>query len=207
MIRPLKTMAVVGGLAIGLALAFQPEVASMPRLMDRYNAHPLSLKKHHDQCVICHVRQDGSGPLTAFGERYERAVLEFTPQLIRAYPNLFASAGAADPPPPAGTAAAASTCADPPAPVVPGNEPFDAAIFFKQECAKCHGKYGDGDPLQGVPAFATKQWIDERSGKTEELLRMILKGKDKMIGQEGKITEEQARQLLEVIRGIATRYS
>jgi hypothetical protein len=61
--------------------------------------------------------------------------------------------------------------------------------------------------MQGVPAFATKKWIDERSGKTDELLHIILKGKDKMVGQEGRIDEEQARQLLDIIRGIATQYS
>ncbi len=202
----LKTVAVVGALAVCLALAYQPTVASMPRLMDQYNAHALSRPQYHDKCVICHVRADGSGTLTAFGEDYERAGLEFTPALIRAYPNLFASAGAADPP---GAAAAppAPASAVPPAPVVPGNEAFAAAAYYKRNCTKCHGKYGDGDPLQGVPAFATKKWIEERSGKTDELLNMILKGKDKMIGQEGKINEEQARQLIELIRGIAIQYS
>ena len=207
MIRdPLKALAVVGPLVVCLALADQPTVASMPRLMDQYNASPQSLKQNHDKCVICHVRADGSGPLSPFGEAYERAGLAFTPALIKAYPNLFASAGAADPP--AATAAPrAPASTAPPAPVVPGNEPFDAATYYKRHCTKCHGKYGDGDPMQGVPAFATKKWIDERSGKTDELLHIILQGKDEMIGQEGKINEEQARQLLEIIRGIAIQYS
>lgn len=200
---PLRAAAILTALTVISTLAVQPPAASMPRLMDKYNTHPLSLQKHRDKCVLCHVRGDGSGPLTPFGEQYDRAGLEFTPELIKAYPNLFASSGAADPP-----ASAAST-APARAPVVPGNEtvPFDAALYYKRECSKCHGKYGDGDPLQGVPAFATKKWIDERSSKTEELLHIILTGKDKMIGQEGKISEEQARQLLELIRGIATQYS
>lgn len=202
----LKTAAQVGALVACLALAYQPTVASMPRLMDQYNAHPLSRPQYHDKCVICHVRADGSGPLSAFGEDYERAGLELTPALIRAYANLFSAPGASHPPSTAATSSTARTSARP-VPVVPGNEPFDAAAYYKRNCTKCHGKHGDGDPFQGVPAFATRKWIDERSGKTDELLNMILKGKDKMVGQEGKISEEQARQLLELIRGIAVQYS
>ena len=201
---PVRAAASVIALTVVLALGVQPKAASMPRLMDKYNAHPLSLAQNRDKCVICHVRADGSGPLTAFGEKYDRMGLEFTPELIRASPNLFNATGAADAP--AAGAATAAGNADP-VPAVPGNEPFDAAIYYKRECSKCHGKYGDGDPMQGVPAFATKKWIDERSAKTEELLNIILKGKDKMVGQEGRINEEQARQLLDVIRGIATQYS
>lgn len=211
----------LGFLVGGLALAVLPPAASMPRLMDKYNDHPLGLKQNRDKCVICHVNANGSGALTPFGERYDRAGLAFTPELVREYPNLFqppgSSSAAADtartagnPSPPGGAAVAGAAPVAGPAGApgaVPGNEPFEAARYFKQECAKCHGKYGDGDPLQGVPAFATKRWIDERSSKTEELLHILLKGKDKMIGQEGKITEEQARQLLELIRSIATQYS
>ena len=66
---------------------------------------------------------------------------------------------------------------------------------------------GDGDPLQGVPPFASKMWIDDRSPRTDELLQILLKGKDKMVGQEGRITEEQARQLLDFVRSIAVQYS
>lgn len=200
---PPRSAAFVIATAVVLALAGQPPAASMPRLMDLYNAHPRSLPQYRDQCVICHVHADGSGPLTSFGERYDRVGLDFTPELVRAYPNLFAVSGAAATA--ASSASGASTV--PPPPAVPGNEPFDAAIYYRQECSKCHGKYGDGDPLQGVPAFATKRWIDERSAKTEELLHIILKGKDKMVGQEGRINQEQARQLLGIIRGIATQYS
>lgn len=200
---PVRAAASIVALAVVLALGFQPRAASMPRLMDQYNAHPLSVAQNRDKCVICHVHADGSGALTTFGEKYDRVGLDFTPELIQAFPNLFTAgapgSGAA------GSASAGGGAAPPPA--VPGNEPFDPAIYYKKECSKCHGKYGDGDPMQGVPAFATKKWIDERSGKTDELLHIILKGKDKMVGQEGRIDLEQARQLLDIIRGIATQYS
>jgi len=202
---PLRAAASIIALAVVLALGVQPKAVSMPRLMDQYNAHPLSVAQNRDKCVICHVHADGSGALTTFGEKYDRVGLAFTPELIGAFPNLFAASGPSD----AASSVAAPSAAGAahPIPAVPGNEPFDAALYYKKECSKCHGKYGDGDPMQGVPAFATKKWIDERSRRTDELLHIILKGKDKMVGQEGRIDEEQARQLLDVIRGIATQFS
>lgn len=184
-----------------IVLAAVSVASSMPILMDRYNAHPQTRPELRDQCVICHVYEDGSGPLTAFGNRYERAGLEFEPALVQAYPNLFLVDGAA---PAAAGAEAAGAQAESVA--VPGNEPFDAKKYYLSECKECHGKYGDGDPFQGVPAFATDKWIAERSPHTEELLKIILYGKDKMIGQAGKITEEDAVELLELIRGIAEKY-
>jgi hypothetical protein len=187
--------------------------------MDKYNDHARTVAAQKDKCVICHVHADGSGALTHFGERYDRVGLEFTDELMAEFPNLFRPAA----PAPAGVARTAGgpggprpeASARPPqeperlaeAPAPPRPAPFDAAQYYKLECTKCHGKYGDGDPLQGVPAFAVKKWIDERSHLTDELVGIIMKGKDKMVGQEGKITLEDARALLELIRGIATQYS
>jgi len=48
--------------------------------------------------------------------------------------------------------------------------------------------------------------VKERLPQTEELLAIIMKGKDKMVGQEGKITEEQGRQLLDYVKAIAIQY-
>jgi hypothetical protein len=78
--------------------------------------------------------------------------------------------------------------------------------YYRAECQKCHGKYGDGDPLQGVPAWANRKWIQERMPQTEELFRILMKGKDKMVGHEGKITDEQGRELLEHVKAIAVQY-
>jgi len=190
----------VGGALVvaSVLLVSHRPAESMPCLMDLFNEHPLSLKQHHDKCVVCHVRADGSGPLTGFGERYDREGLELTSELIATYPNLFQT----------GAASALSEVASAETPrsevPAPAAEPsFDAARYYRAECKKCHGKRGDGDPFQGVPAFATKRWLAERSPNTEELLQIILKGKDKMIGHEGKITEVQAAELLGLIRTIA----
>ena len=184
-----------------LALTVITVAGAMPLLMDHYNDHPQMLPKHRDQCVICHVYEDGSGPLTAFGKKYDREDLAFTSSLIREYPNLFRVEGSTL----AETASAAAD--DAPSTAVPGNEPFDARRYYLAECKECHGKYGDGDPFQGVPAFATEKWLAERSSDTVGLVDIILNGKDKMIGQAGKITREDAVELLELIRLIAEKYS
>jgi mono/diheme cytochrome c family protein len=181
-----------------LVLTGLPRAYAMPILMDAYNDHPQSQPKLRDNCAICHINLDGSGPLTSFGEKYDRAGLQFTPQLIAEYPNLFAGGDA-------GALVASHEDSSDPV-MVPGNEPFEVKTYYKEECIKCHGKYGDGDPFQGVPAFATEKWVAERSPKTEELVGIILYGKDKMVGQAGRITEAEARELLELIRKIAEKY-
>ena len=179
----------------------------MPRLMDLYNAHPRALAANRDKCVVCHTTANGSGKLTAFGEKYEHAGLEFTEGLIKEYPNLFAAAGSsgassegsqapANPGPPSETKGPAETAA-----------PWSVAAYYRAECTKCHGKLGDGDPLQGVPAWATKQWLATRSGLKAELVDIILKGKEKMIGHAGKITEPQAVELYLLIVEIAKKNS
>lgn len=193
--EPLRR-SVLATLVFAAAASF---ASAMPILMDQYNANPLSRPSTHGQCVVCHVAADGSGELTAFGKKFDRADFEFTPELMREYPNLFLVEGAPESLEP-GAASEASVA-------VPGNEPFDPRKYYLSECTECHGKYGDGDPFQGVPAFATKKWIDERSGNTEELVHIILYGKDKMIGHIGKITEDDARELLGLIRKIAEKYS
>ncbi len=187
--------------ALAIALCGLPEARSMPILMDDYAEHPLSVPRYRTQCVICHVHEDGSGALTAFGKKYDRVDLRFTPELIREYGNLFQIDGDG----PEMVAAHAEVA--PAAAVVPGNEPFDARRYYREECRECHGKYGDGDPFQGVPAWATKEWLETRSGQTEELLDIILNGKDKMIGHAGKITEAEAREMLEGVLAIAHKYA
>jgi len=192
--------------ALSLSVLAVLPAFSMPRLMDLYNAHPLSVAQNRDKCVVCHTSADGSGRLTAFGHKYEEDGLEFTLSLMKEYPNLFKAEGgpaaaegeATSPsnPPPSGTNAPSE-----PAPV------WSVAAYFRAECQKCHGKLGDGDPLQGVPAWATKQWLETRSDKRAELVNIILLGKDKMIGHAGKITEPQAVELYVFIVEIARKYS
>jgi len=203
-----------------VALLCAAPASTMPRLMDLYNAHPRAVTQNKDKCTICHVNANGAGALTSFGERYERVGLEFTAALMKEYPNLFSAgpgAAAASGPAvakPAVSSASATSVADAapaaaamaaPAPAAPAAE-WSAPRYYREECTKCHGKYADGDPLQGVPAFANRKWLLERMSKTDELMTILMKGKDKMVGQEGKISDEQARELLEYVKSIAVQY-
>jgi mono/diheme cytochrome c family protein len=189
-----------------LTFALTLPALSMPRLMDLYNAHPRAVAQHKDKCVLCHTNANGSGKLTAFGEKYEHAGLEFTEALIKEYPNLFSAGSASS----SEGAPAASSNPAPPSESKAQDEaapPWSVAAYYRAECTKCHGKLGDGDPLQGVPAWATKQWLATRSGLKTELVDIILKGKDKMIGHAGKITEPQAVELYLLIVEIAKKNS
>lgn len=199
---------ILGASTLSLLVSMAPNASSMPRLMDLYNDHPRSLAQNREKCVICHTNADGSGKLSAFGRKYEEAGLEFTDALLKEYPNLFSAGSGApssspgasaneNPAPPSETRAADA----PPAPR------WTAAAYFRAECQNCHGKLGDGDPLQGVPAWATKTWLETRSSQKSELVNIILKGKDKMIGHAGKITEAQAIELYLLIVEIAKKNS
>ena len=173
---------------------------AMPILMDRFDEHPQARQEQRGRCVICHVNADGSGALTAFGKKYDRTDLKFTDSLIREYPNLFLVDGVA-------VGSAELTTGGTASVVVPGNEPFDVRKYYLAECTECHGKYGDGDPFKGVTAFSTAKWIAERADLTEELVEIILYGKDDMIGHAGKISDDDAHELVELIRAIAAKYS
>ena len=198
--------------AVTLTFFVALPAVSMPRLMDLYNAHPRAAAQNRDKCVICHTNTDGSGKLTAFGHKYENNGLEFTEALLTEYPNLFS--GGAGGPSPDGAASGASSNPPPPSETkgAAGSPPGPATVwsvtaYFRAECQNCHGKLGDGDPLQGVPAWATRKWLDTRSAKKSEIVNIILNGKDKMIGHAGKITEPQAVELYLLILEIARKNS
>jgi len=181
---------------------------SMPRLMDLYNAHPRSVAQNRDKCVVCHTNADGSGKLSAFGHEYESGGLEFTESLMAEYANLFQPADPASPREPgAREVGVGAEPAPNPANDTDRGPVWSASAYFRAECQKCHGRLGDGDPLQGVPAWATKDWLESRSPRQDELVAIILEGKDKMVGHAGKISEAQAIELYRLIVEIARKNS
>jgi mono/diheme cytochrome c family protein/uncharacterized membrane protein len=77
--------------------------------------------------------------------------------------------------------------------------------LFRQRCAKCHGADGTGnaarDRLPEIPDFSKAPWHARRTDA--QLLASILDGKDEMPSWRGKISQEQARDLVAHVRAFA----
>jgi mono/diheme cytochrome c family protein/uncharacterized membrane protein len=78
--------------------------------------------------------------------------------------------------------------------------------LFGQHCVKCHGKDGTGSPardrLSQIPDFTQATWQARRSDA--QLVASILDGKGKdMPPGRGKLSGEQARDLLALVRAFA----
>lgn len=97
----------------------------------------------------------------------------------------------------------------------PGAEPLPAAAradsarmqsaarLFRQNCARCHGNEfnGNGWRERGhtIPDFTTRAWQKSRSDV--QLRVSILEGKGtRMPGFQGKLSEQEARDLVQLIR-------
>jgi mono/diheme cytochrome c family protein len=78
------------------------------------------------------------------------------------------------------------------------------AVIFRQWCIACHGSDGTGAPgraaqLSRIPDFTSGAWQSDRSDP--ELLVSILDGKGtQMLANRGRVTEEQARDLVAYVR-------
>lgn len=86
----------------------------------------------------------------------------------------------------------------------------DGAALYNKKCAACHGKDGKGDTKMGKKKGAN-DYTDpavQKSFTDEEGVKAILQGvtedgKTKMKGYEGKISEAEAKALVEYIRSFA----
>ena len=90
------------------------------------------------------------------------------------------------------------------APLAPGTPAFRE--LFRQRCVKCHGADGTGnkarDRLPEIPDFTNVSWQARRTDA--RLLESILDGKgEDMPPVRGKISEQQARDLVAFIRAFA----
>jgi mono/diheme cytochrome c family protein/uncharacterized membrane protein len=77
-----------------------------------------------------------------------------------------------------------------------------ARELFRQRCVKCHGADGTGSPerdsLPEIPDFTKSSWQSRRSDV--QLLASVLDGKDEMPSWRGKVSQEQARDLVALVR-------
>ena len=76
----------------------------------------------------------------------------------------------------------------------------DAEALYKSKCQMCHGADGKGTPAgqkMGVRDFHSPEVAKESDA---ELFKITKEGKGKMPKQEGKLTDEQIKQLIAYIR-------
>jgi mono/diheme cytochrome c family protein len=77
----------------------------------------------------------------------------------------------------------------------------DSGAEFKTRCAPCHGEKGAGDTKLGqhlnVPDLGSAEVQKLSDG---ELTEVILKGKGKMPGNEGRLSKDQIQDLVKYIR-------
>jgi cytochrome c6 len=79
----------------------------------------------------------------------------------------------------------------------------DAAALYKSKCQICHGADGKGDTPAGQKMGAKDFHSPEVAKMSDaELLEAIKKGKGKMQGYDGKLTDDQIKSLVKFIRSL-----
>ena len=82
----------------------------------------------------------------------------------------------------------------------------DAAALYKAKCAMCHGANGAGDTPMGKKLALKALGSAEVQKKDDaDLVKVIAKGSGKMPPFASKVTAEQIKQLVVVIRGFAKK--
>lgn len=162
------------------ACLYCPIFHAMPKFMDRYDADQQARAELKGKCSVCHVKEEGYGPLNAFGKNFAENGYRITDALRGRAPELFAGQGAAKP-------------------VVAA---FDAKAFFDKNCAACHGADGKGsESMMGVPNFRDVAW--QRRRTDQQFFDAITKGKGTMPGWKEKMTEDQIKSMAAFVRKMA----
>ena len=79
----------------------------------------------------------------------------------------------------------------------------DAAALYKSKCQVCHGADGKGDtPV--AKKLGVKDFHDPEVAKQSDaqLFELVKKGKDKMPAYDGKLTDDQIKQLVKFVRSL-----
>jgi len=78
----------------------------------------------------------------------------------------------------------------------------DAAALYKSKCQICHGADGKGSPA-GLKMGAKDFQSPEVAKQTDaELIKITKEGKGKMPKYDGKLTDDQIKQLVKYIRSL-----
>jgi len=160
------------------AFLYCPVFHAMPKFMEKYNADPYAKAELKGRCTVCHTNEEGFGPLTAFGKTFAEHGYKITDELRQQSPEVFAT----------GSGGAKPAVAE-----------FDAKEYFAKNCAVCHGAEGKGgDSMMGIPNFTETAWQQRRTD--EKLIEVISKGKGQMPAWKDKMTEEQIKAMVALIR-------
>ncbi len=82
----------------------------------------------------------------------------------------------------------------------------DAAALYKSKCAMCHGATGAGDtPMGKKLAIKPLGSAGVQKNSDDKLAQIIAKGTGKMPAFAGKVSDEQIRQLVAVVRGFGKK--
>jgi len=155
-----------------------PAFHAMPKFMDRFDADPSAKAEMKGKCNVCHVEEDGYGPLNAFGKAFAENGYRITDGLRSQSPDLFVGGPGAT---------------KPSAPL------FDAKAFYDKNCAGCHGADGKGGAGALItPNFKDNDWQKRRTD--QNLFDSIIKGKGMMPAWKDKLTEEQIKSMAAFIR-------
>jgi mono/diheme cytochrome c family protein len=81
-----------------------------------------------------------------------------------------------------------------------------AADLYKTKCAACHGPEGRGDTPAGKKFGARDFHSEEVQKKTDkELFDVTKNGKEKMPKYDGKLTDDQIRDLVKYVRELGKK--
>jgi len=85
---------------------------------------------------------------------------------------------------------------------LPGVAQDSSAALYRSKCQVCHGPDGKGSSTGraiGVKAFSDP---DVAKQSDDELIAVIKKGKGKMPGYEGKLTDQEIKSLTKYLRSL-----
>jgi cytochrome c6 len=92
-----------------------------------------------------------------------------------------------------------------PSPRVSGAAAEDGKSLFQDNCAICHGVNGGGTDTGKKLNVSDLRSPEVQKETDAQLIEVILKGKNKMPGYEGKLSNEQIKKLVAHIRSLAKK--
>ncbi len=78
----------------------------------------------------------------------------------------------------------------------------DAAALYKSKCQVCHGADGKGSPAGQKMGAKDFQSPEVAKQSDAELIKVTKEGKGKMPKYDGKLTDDQIKQLIKYIRSL-----